>query len=335
MFTRVDSYEIELSSDCNAACPLCTRTDLGMPLRGNNNITLDDIRRVFNNKETYEDVEFLLSGVLGDPILNPQCYDICKYLSERGGITIVNTNGGYGTVKFWSKMAELERLHVNFAVDGGPETNHLYRKNVKWETLLRNMTAYSKADGSASCVFIEFDHNFQDLETVETLAKSLNFKLKTRVNRDKGWRPDLPASKNKNPEDHMVTAYDVKRLFGKHQEYADVINEVGKSIKCRYLQDPSLYIAADMTLWPCCHLYSYVKNSQENKKKFDGMYPDGYNDLRTRTVFEILQDPAFTEIEQRWNAYNQNFLGKCITTCAKGGFRSRTNPALYEKLKNN
>ena len=337
MFTKVDSYEIELSSDCNAACPLCTRTDIGMPLRGNDNITLDDFKNIFYDTDMIAGVEFLFSGVLGDPILNPDCYQICEFLTTNGGKVILNTNGGYGTVKFWTKMAELKRMTVNFAVDGGPDTNHLYRKNVKWATLLRNMQAFSAADGSGSCVFIEFDHNYQDFEFVENLAKELDFTFRSRINRDKSWKADVPksASQDRNPKDEMVTAKNIKHLFKEHVKYADVINEVGKTIKCRYMQERSLYIGADMTLWPCCHLYSYVHDRPENKPVFDGMYPPGYNDLRTRTVFEILQDPAFTEIEQRWNAYNQHFLGKCISSCAKGGFRSRTNPALYEKLKNN
>lgn len=336
MFTKVDSYEVELSSDCNAACPLCTRTQLNMPLRGNKNITLADIVKTFPSAEMIDGVEFLFSGVLGDPILNPDCYEISEYLSLHGGKVIINTNGGYNNTKWWSKLALLKNVSVNFAVDGGPNTNHLYRKNVKWDTLYRNMVAFSENGGAGQCVFIEFDHNFQDFEFVENLSKELDFSFRSRINRDTSWRADTgnPASQQKNPTDKLVTVKDIKHLFKRHQEHSDIINEVSKTVRCRYLQERSLYIASDMTLWPCCHLFSYISDKPKNKPIFDGMYTPGYNDLRSRSVTEILQDPAFTEIESRWQAENPNFLGKCLTSCATGGFRSRTNPVLYNKLKN-
>ena len=331
MLDRIDSYELEITSDCNAACPACDRTNFKMPLRGNKNITIEDIKSIFYSKDLIDGVDFLFSGVLGDPIVNPDCYDICKYLTENGAKIVINTNGGYNNVKFWSKMGELDNLCVDFATDGGPDTNHLYRINVKWEVLYRNMKAYSDAGGTGRCVFIEFDHNKQDRDFIENLANELNFKFRTRVNRDKSFtldKKDIDKKPIKQAEEkEEVTIYDVRNLFKQHKDYAEIINQVSSTIRCRHMKEKSLFIGADMTLWPCCHLYA-----ASLREDFNSHYPDGYNDLKTKTIREIISSNPFTDISDRWDAANDFFLPRCVKTCAQGGFRSRSHSENYKKM---
>ena len=49
---------------------------------------------------------------------------------------------------------------------------HLYRVNVKWKTVLRNMTAYAKTGGNCLWQYLVFDHNYNDIK--EAYEISLN-----------------------------------------------------------------------------------------------------------------------------------------------------------------
>ncbi len=147
----IDNYELEISSDCNAECPLCQRTHMKMPLRGNNNISLADLKNIFYKDEYINGKEFKLCGVLGDPILNPECIEICDFLSSKGARKIaLSTNGGMNTPEWWTRLAKIKNVQVDFCVDGFENTNHIYRVNVKWPILMRNMKAYSEAKGKAT-----------------------------------------------------------------------------------------------------------------------------------------------------------------------------------------
>ena len=56
-------------------------------------------------------------------------------------------------------MASLKRTLIIFGIDGLEDTNHIYRKNVKWKKLEENIKIYIKYGGTASWQFIVFEHN--------------------------------------------------------------------------------------------------------------------------------------------------------------------------------
>ena len=143
-----------IRDSCNAQCPLCARTEMGMPLKGNSEISLQDIMRIFKTEQSIEGKEFKLCGVLGDPIVHPQCLEICEWLGNKGGNVIISTNGGYNTPDWWTKLAKVKNLKVDFSVDGFENTNHIYRVNVKWDILVRNMKAFAQAGGNANLSLI-------------------------------------------------------------------------------------------------------------------------------------------------------------------------------------
>mgnify|MGYP000657292039 CR=1 FL=1 len=69
--------------------------------------------------------------------------------------------GFYYTIneEFWKKLASYDRVRVLFGIDGLNDTNHLYRINVNWDALMRNVKSYISNGGTASWQFIVFDHN--------------------------------------------------------------------------------------------------------------------------------------------------------------------------------
>ena len=75
-------------------------------------------------------------GTYGDPIMNPEVLDIYEWIRKLNPTCRLemHSNGGARNQEFWRKCGELGII-VTFGIDGLEDTNHLYRRNVKWNKL--------------------------------------------------------------------------------------------------------------------------------------------------------------------------------------------------------
>lgn len=202
----IKKIELEITSDCNAACPGCART----PNKDKLQITsfgLADLERIFPTREHIDKKIFKFCGVLGDPAMNVECLPMVEYLTSNGGWCQLSTNGGVQKAEWWAALgklsAETKLVDVSFCVDGHRETNHIYRINTKFDVIERNMQAY--ADGgsgqsSASWIFIVFDHNEYELDSAKEHAERLGFRFATRTGMRNSYHNWVSAVKVKNPE---------------------------------------------------------------------------------------------------------------------------------------
>ena len=327
---HITQIEIELSTDCNAECPLCARTDLGMTLKGNNNITLEQIKKIFPSREHVYDKEIKLCGVLGDPIVNPECLEICEYLDQFEPDKIaISTNGGYNNPAWWERLAQLKSVVVDFAVDGHEQTNHLYRINVAWKLLHRNMTAYAQAGGKGAWIFIPFDHNDSEYETALAHAKELGFVFKKRTSGRNEFNnmKVKPRKHNKEVNIKGSTTYKhndlkkVKKFVEAQQkltsENIQLLTQAADTIDCKHRNRPEVYIAADMTLWPCCFLYdSHMRTVMRPNKPRATVYGEpNWNSLLHHSMDQILQHPMYTRLHEMWIPTHENYLDRCLKSC--------------------
>ena len=63
------------------------------------------MQRIFPPAD-YNGVEFKFCGVLGDPIVNPDCLAMTEYLLSQGAYCEYSTNGGYNTAAWWKQLGE-------------------------------------------------------------------------------------------------------------------------------------------------------------------------------------------------------------------------------------
>ena len=178
--------EIELSSYCNAECPLCPRNLFGYPYASDytvRHLTLDNIKTIFD-REFCDRVNFKFEGNFGDPIMNPELLDIVQYLNSPVKIC---TNGSMQTKKFWQELAKYN-VHILFGIDGLAGTHEIYRRNTRWQTVIDNAKTFISSGGSATWKMIEFDHNRSEIAKCRELSKQLGFKNFQLVNhgRDSG-----------------------------------------------------------------------------------------------------------------------------------------------------
>jgi hypothetical protein len=335
---NIKKIELEITSNCNAACPGCART-LNKDLLQINSFTFEDLKRIFP-AGNYSGVEFKFCGVLGDPIVNPDCLKMIEWLVYNGGYCEISTNGGYNTADWWTRLGKVAatypgKLHIHFCIDGHKETNHIYRVNTKWNIIERNIAAFASSAPKkhATWIYIVFDHNEHDLELAKTHASSLNFEFATRTgmrNSYHQWIANL-GKKNSQTKKKITTTGDkehskkevVKSLDDFIKSYKS--NKVNKketekivnSIICKYIHEHEIFIASNMTMWPCCFLWdSAFKNNENIINKLEIFEPN-WNSLKHHSIAEIQQHPWFQELlAASWDPEHNLHLTRCIRTCA-------------------
>lgn len=184
-YSNLRQIHVELTNACNAACPCCPRFYSNSPLTRPdlqiNQITLEKFKKYFDVDLIKQLHTFMFCGVIGDPGMAKDLYEICEYaLSCNSHIHIlIHTNGGMRKPEFWGRLGSLFKgtnCRVTFSVDGLEDTNHLYRRQVSWPVLFANMTAYLNAGGNAEWDFLIFRHNEHQVVEAKQLSKQLGFR---------------------------------------------------------------------------------------------------------------------------------------------------------------
>mgnify|MGYP006266443465 CR=1 FL=1 len=356
--TDIKKVELEITSNCNAACPGCMRTQ-NLDLITIDTITLEDIMMMFPSEDMIIDKNFKFCGVLGDPIINKDCLDIVRYLVANGGFCQLSTNAGLRDTNFWNELGLLSkhtgRVDINFCIDGHKETNHIYRINVDWDNVERNIETYSQAGGMGTWIYIVFDHNERELPIAEAHAKRLGLQFGIRTgmrNSLNTWISELNKKDKKTKEIVKQTTvitttgdkeHSKKALIQALDEFISVANkkakkepppgvmmmmteqdsyeakkiEVINSIKCKMIHEDEIFIASNMTLWPCCFLWDSAFKNKENINERLGIFEEGWNDLRKHTIDEIMAHPWFSKIlADSWDPDHPLHVNRCIRTCA-------------------
>lgn len=173
--------DFEISSYCNAKCPVCPRHYLGStrlhPKLQQDNISYEQFVEWFPYDILNKVGQYSFCGNFGDPAMNPDFIKILEYI--RGNSTghfapiVMRTNGGPRDTQFWFDVGRLVTLTV-FSVDGLQDTNHLYRRNVKWDKLVANMRECARGakeyGRSTQWEYLVFKHNQHQTSPARELA---------------------------------------------------------------------------------------------------------------------------------------------------------------------
>ena len=169
------SFHIEPTSKCTLECPLCDRTWFYETFKKRNlhEINVDHIVKFIG-----VNAKISLCGNNGDPIYHSKFLELCKKFKDNNCSLHIHTNGSAKTKAWWNKLKNILTTDdcITFAIDGLEDTNHLYRRNVKWERLMNNVRAFIQAGGVANWDFLTFKHNQHQLEQAEELSRKLGFK---------------------------------------------------------------------------------------------------------------------------------------------------------------
>ena len=170
----INHMNAELSNYCNAACPMCARFDsdqnLVPEITNNKHTTLDDMKNKIGTKLIKNLKMFRSCGNVGDGTMNPECLDIYEFVKKTNPKTTLtlNTNGGARNPEFFTEMAKLGVV-ITFSIDGLQDTNHLYRRNVKWDKVMTNVKSFIDSGGIAIWDYLIFKHNEHQSDKAEAM----------------------------------------------------------------------------------------------------------------------------------------------------------------------
>ena len=205
--TPIRMVHIEVTDKCNSECPVCPRNFNGGQVHPNiKNIQLGlDYFKLLGEDFMKEIVQWQFCGTRVNPTANTEIVEICKYIRSVSPWVkiIIRSNGGIGGVERYKELSEIigSRGFFVFSVDGWEDTNHIYRKNVRWDKVRANMDAYLSGPGIMHWDFIVFKHNHHQIPQAIEFAKKNNIHLELKepfgfernVGSDKAFVTDLPV----------------------------------------------------------------------------------------------------------------------------------------------
>ena len=176
---EIEHGHLEISSRCNAACPLCPRNFNGYPYNdgyGEHDMTLAQAQQIFQPEFLKQIKVVLINGNFGDAVMNPDTVSIVEYFKlHNPDLRIsISTNGGARDRNFWQALA-LAKAEVQFCIDGIDQVHSLYRQNTVYSTVIKNASEFIAAGGKAVWKMIDFDHNRHQEAECRRLAKEMKF----------------------------------------------------------------------------------------------------------------------------------------------------------------
>lgn len=307
-YEDIKRIHIEASSFCNSSCPVCSRNYAGGPMHSwikSKNLTFESHKKFLEISFVNQLRSITFCGNLGDPCMNPELDQICKWLlSINPNLAIqINTNAGMQDSTFWSNLGNIfknTKCNITFSVDGLEDTNHIYRRGVRWGTVMNSMKSFINSGGTAVWEFLVFQHNQHQTELAQQLANQLGvskFYLKKAMGFFQQGRQQAILVLKKDatfdyfiypPDENLFTndvlknvkkncdlsqseAYDFPKFIepnniNLNEIYIDPDYEIklnSSKISCQTENNKEIFISSEGQVFPCCYISSrkYASNS--------------------------------------------------------------------------
>lgn len=336
-YKEIKAVHLELSSRCQAKCPMCARNHHGgmdNPLLPESDIDLKLFKHMMGVDFLKQLESISMCGNFGDPLLNPELLEIVSYITESNPDLHIDlhTNGSLRPIKWWKQLAKaLPKKHiVHLGIDGLEDTHHLYRVSTSFTKIIDNAKAFIAEGGRARWNFITFKHNEHQMEACRQMAKDLGFesfheKQTSRFIGDRHFdvldKDGKVLYKLEEPTERKIVFLDRKTV----ENYKEVAKTA--KITCEVEERKSIYVDAQGQLWPCCftggvpYLYSapgqlLVNFKDDSRASLKAVMDKiGDTDLRNRSIEEIVDS---VEWQTLWNqAFKDNSVLVCARVCGK------------------
>ena len=340
-YNDIKTIHLEVTQNCQAACPMCDRNMNGEGINPHINLdelSYEDCTNIFPQSFIKQLDTMYMCGNLGDPIIAKDTLEIFEYFrwANPNMWLSMNTNGGAKPIEWWQKLAKVFDCKgaVIFSVDGLEDTNHLYRQNVVWKNVERNMRAFIDAGGRARWDFLIFEHNQHQVEEAENFAKEWGCEkfMKKKTGR-------FITQDSKKKESHQAVSKkgkvtkELKKPDSKYQNKAlvqqnDVIKKYNTMdtyydnayIDCKVKKDNSIFITAEGLALPCCwtagRMYKWWHKDPKVEQIWDFIPNKSALDARNG-LDKVFDTGIFDHIRDSWSkpSCKEGKLKVCAMKC--------------------
>lgn len=324
-YKDIRHIEIEVSSHCNAACPLCPRNLFGYPYDlsyKEKNLTLEEIKKIFPQDFIKQLSRITFEGNFGDPLMNPELLKIIDYFNKP---ILIFTNGSLQTKEFWQSLAK-KSVKVMFGIDGLNGVHEIYRRGTDFNKVIKNAKTFIQSGGHAGWKMIRFDHNQHQIEECKKLSVELGFKHFQITNHGRAVGPvfnrdgklertlgNFTGSKELKFYKNLVDNGDIL--------IEDIADKPKQNIKCNTIKNSSIYITSTGEVYPCCYMgfsprtYGKGRWHQPANEQIKQMLKE--NNALDKPLQECIE--WFNHIPERWNMknYKDGRLIVCDSYCGK------------------
>ncbi len=266
-YEEIRKVHMEITSNCNAACPQCSRNFFGKSLGDNlplAELTLEDIRHIFPPDFVGRLKLMFMSGTYGDAMVARDTLEVFEYFREcnpdmRLGM---HTNGSGRKSEWWRRLAQVVD-YCAFGIDGLADTNHLYRRGTYWDKIMESVNSYISAGGCAQWHYIVFRHNEHQVDEAREMARQLGFneftaKRTGRFLRHWTENPFSPVLNNDGQLEYLLEMPSDPRY--RNETFVELYSDRAAArahreetpIDCKVAGSHSLFINGEGMVFPCC-----------------------------------------------------------------------------------
>lgn len=351
-YLALRTLHLEITSKCNACCPLCPRnTAAGVPHSSLpiTELGIGDLKRALPVDFLNQLDRLYLCGNYGDPAMARDTLQFLQYARVTNPkLNLgVHTNAGVRDATWWDSLAK-HTSYVRFGIDGLADTHSRYRRHTDWHRVIENASAFIRGGGTAIWDFLVFEHNQHQVDEARYLASELGFQQFVAKRTSRFLTADLtvldspsdkrslgrivpdshggsstsiaPASDPRYANDVVLAAleYGSFQAFSAAQENAEV--------HCKAERRKAVYISAEGLVFPCCytaHLYNpYPARSLPQVSTLIAALPDGFDSISVlkRSVRDIVGDDFFQHVlPDSWGraSYSEGKLEVCQRVCGR------------------
>jgi len=338
-YDALREVHLEPTTRCQLRCPMCPRTGKdGAPNRRvpRADLSAAAVEEILPGTLLGRLDQVVLCGNYGDPMWAPELLQMVTWMRKgRRRLRIVmHTNGSGQPADFWAEIARL-KVRVRFGIDGLEASLGRYRRGADFGAVMASAEAFIAAGGKATWQLIRFAHNADEVEAARARAEAMGFArfvvkdtqrfFKARYyprtpdgQRDYTGVPRLPVYAGQAVVDHLAPPPDAlgppRRSFRKSRDAG--------SIRCRVLDDQSVYVSAGRLVFPCCWLGEiYAQDRAARAGQLTELLgADGWEALRSpeTSLRDIVEGPVFGAIAARMRCQTvaAGRLETCARTCA-------------------
>lgn len=333
----VRSVQLEITNLCNAACPQCPRNFFGgrtIPTLPKVSWTWREFQQIINQLPLQTLSQIYFCGTYGDPLMHKNIADMVEWLRKiNPDLEIgIHTNGGIGTESTWQRLGQAASF-VAFGIDGLEDTNHIYRRGVRWKQLMHNVNVYIGAGGKAYWDFIAFQHNQHQVTAAQQLSVDLGFdkfsvKRTSRfLNRAHEFSDKLAVQDRDGNFEYWIYLPSLPELVNPDYQRIDFVKNKKDlqetPIHCNAYRISEIYIGADGFVFPCGWLHDRmygpeIGNHSDQARLLALM--DQAGGMAQVNIFHS----SLTSISENWLSIiaeswtNNQRLERCAVMCGSG-----------------